>query len=156
VLEGAAPLNTFWSMVHPDQPRPGGRWDGLRHAPVIVLPLVDKPAYLRRYAEADKAGRDMATEDGWVIPYWEVDTAFVVMTMLLAATNEKVGAAFFAVARGEAELLATLGVPAGLRTLGALALGHAANDDRPSPSVARGRLEPTRRLHWGRWGGSLD
>jgi nitroreductase len=154
VLSGPEQTEVFWSNVYPDEPVAGGRWAGLRRAPVIVLPIADKQAYLERYSESDKAGLGMDIEAGWAVAYWETDAAFATMAMLLAATDQALGAAFFAIARGEAELLRALRVPEGLRPIGALALGHASSDDAPSPSVRRGRRDPGRLLHWGCWNAS--
>jgi nitroreductase len=78
------------------------------------------------------------------------------MNLLLAATNEGLGAGFFAIGRGETELLAALGVPSGRRPIGVVALGHPSADDAPSPSVSRGRINPARRLHWERWSACAD
>jgi nitroreductase len=149
ILDDPGAVATFWSFVHPQPAPAGGRWDGLRRAPVIVLPLADKQAYLDRYAEPDKAGLGMAEESGWPAPYWEIDAAFATMAILLAATNAGLGAAFFAIARGEAELLAALAVPPGRQTIGAIALGWPAPEQPASPSTARPRRDL---IHWGQWG----
>ena len=42
-------------------------------APVLILALSDKGAYLERYAEPDK-GWTARDESAWPIPYWDVDT----------------------------------------------------------------------------------
>jgi hypothetical protein len=58
---------------------------------------------------------------------------------------------FFGIFRGEAELLAHLGVPGGYRPIGAVCLGWAAEDDGPSPSTRRGRRDRTAVVHYGAW-----
>jgi nitroreductase len=118
--------------------------------------LADKQAYLDRYAEPDKAGLGLDVEEGWPVPYWEIDTAFAVMAMLLAATDEGLGSLFFGIFRGEPELLQHLGVPPGLRPIGAIALGYPAALDHRSPSLARGRRPAATVVHWGAWGGRRD
>jgi nitroreductase len=140
----------FWASVSPDPPQPGGRWAGVRAAPVIILPLAHKDAYLARYAEPDKAGRGMDVEAGWPAAYWDIDVAFAVMSMLLAATDAGLGALFFAIFQGEEELLAGLDAPSGYKPIGALALGWPA-PDRPSPSLARGRRPRDEVVHFGAW-----
>jgi nitroreductase len=153
VLEGTAQTEPFWTMTAPPAavPGAGGRWARLRRAPVVVVPLAHRQAYLDRYAEPDKAGLGMDREDAWRVPYWLVDTAFATMAILLAATDAGLGALFFSLGGGEAELLAHLGVPAGFDPIGAVALGWPADDDPRSPSLARGRRDRAETVHFGRW-----
>jgi nitroreductase len=152
VLDTPEGVARFWSLVNdPEEPAPGTRHAGMRQAPVVVLPLSDKAAYLARYAEPDKAGFGLEVEDTWPVPYWDIDTAFAVMAMLLAATNEGLGALFFGIFRGERDLLDDLGVPTGLRPIGALLLGYPAENDHRSPSLARGRRPAESVVRFGRW-----
>jgi nitroreductase len=155
VLEGPDQTPDFWRLIErsPDgtAPVPGGRREGMRTAPVIVIPLSDKGAYLARYSEPDKAGLGMDREEGWPVPYWDVDAAFSAMAMLLAATDAGLGAVFFGIFHGERALLDHLGVPAGVRPIGAIALGWPAADDHRSPSLDRGRRDRAERVHYGRW-----
>jgi nitroreductase len=154
VLEGPDQTALFWSMTgRPVPPKAGGRQAGMRTAPVIILPLADKRAYLDRYTEPDKAGLGLDVEDGWPAPYWDIDTAFATMSLLLAATDEGLGALFFGIFQGERALLDALGVPAHLHAIGALALGYPASGDVPSPSLARGRKPIGAVVHWHTWGG---
>lgn len=144
----------FWELTRrPDPPQPGGRQAGMRTAPVLIVPLSHKQAYLDRYSEPDKAGLGLDHEDGWPVPYWDIDTAFAVMAILLAATSEGLGALFFGIFRGEGELLDHLGVPEGLRPIGAVALGYPGRTQSRSPSLTRGRRPATEALHWGSWRG---
>jgi nitroreductase len=156
VLEGASETAPFWELTarSPEPPRTGGRLERLRAAPVIIIPLAHRAAYLARYAEDDKAGLGLDQEDAWPVPYWQVDTAFASMAMLLAATDSGLGALFFGIFHGEAALLAHLGVPDGLRPIGAIALGWPADTDERSPSLARGRRDRSTTVHFGRWRGT--
>jgi len=153
VLEGGAETTPFWELTSrsPHPPHGGGRLARLRVAPVIIIPLAHEAAYLARYAEQDKAGLGLDREDAWPVPYWQIDTAFATMSMLLAATDAGLGALFFGIFHGEAELLAHLGVPEGLRPIGALSLGWPADTDQRSPSLARGRRDRSTTVHFGRW-----
>jgi nitroreductase len=153
VLEGPEETGPFWELTarSEDPPKPGGRRDGMRAAPVVVLPLSHRDAYLERYAEPDKAGLGLEQADAWPVPYWDTDVAFAVMAMLLAATDAGLGALFFGLFTGESALLADLGVPTGYRPIGAITLGWPADDDRPSPSVTRGRRDRATTVHYGRW-----
>jgi nitroreductase len=149
VLEGPEAVARFWRTTA--DPRFGRPYSSAEPA-AIVLVLSDKQAYLRRYAEPDKAGLGMEVEAGWPVPYWDLDAAMAVMLMLLTAVDEGVGGWYFGVFHGAEALLRDLGVPGGRQLIGAVALGHPAADDRPSGSA---RTRPRRTLdqvvHRGRW-----
>ena len=152
VLEGREQTEMFWSAtLDPDWRARRGRQQGLERAPVIVLPMSHRQAYLDRYGEPDKAGLGMDDESGWPVPYWDVDAGFAAMLLLLAAVDEGLGALFFGVFRGERELLDAFGVPAGFRPVGAITLGWPSADDRPSPSLARGHRSVDEQVHRGGW-----
>lgn len=52
VLERRADVDRYWDTTLPAGPRRDRfGWPGLLRAPVIVLPVVDTEAYVRRYAE---------------------------------------------------------------------------------------------------------
>ena len=112
----------FWQVTG------AGAWfdkvsPGVTTAPAIVLPLADPGAYTARYAEPDKAepvlegeeGPGLDREEAWPVPYWLTDTAMAVQNLLLLAEDRGLGALFFGLFGGEDELLAALGVPAGVR-----------------------------------------
>jgi len=144
-LEGPDETARFWDHTLPPEERDGFRWAGLLRAPALVVCLADREAYVRRYGEPDKAAAR------WPVPWWDVDCAFATMLALLTAVDAGLGALFFGIPRGEADLLAALGAPPGLRALGAIALGHPAADDRPSTSTARRRRPAAEVVHRGRW-----
>jgi nitroreductase len=152
VLEGAETAR-FWDITLPAKRRSGFAWPGLLKAPVIALPLADVDVYLSRYAEPDKASTGLGrSADAWPVPYWTVDTAFALMTLLLAAEAEGLGALFFGLFTGETELRAALGIPARLDLLGAVALGWpAAAQARPGRSASRPRRAAEEIVHRGRW-----
>ncbi|MGI3780298.1 MAG: nitroreductase family protein, partial [Janthinobacterium lividum] len=110
----------FWSAAAP-VPGPAGtpekpnRWlDGMRTAPVLVLVLTSRAAYLDRYAEPDKGWTDRA-EDRWSAPYWFVDAGMAAMAMLLRAVDLGLGACFFGVPADRIDAVhAAFGVPADL------------------------------------------
>jgi nitroreductase len=150
VLEGSEQTGVFWRAVTTPDWRASTRREGLLRAPVVVLPLAHPQAYLDRYAAPDKEGSGLDQADAWPVPYWLIDTGFATMLMLLSAADAGLGAVFVGIFRGEAELLAALGVPEGYRPIGAVALGYPA-PDIPSPSVARGRRPMPDVVHRGRW-----
>lgn len=155
ILESPETLASFWDLALPPERRSGFAWPGLLQAPALVLPAADSRRYLARYREGDKAEpRGLGeSQQAWPVPYWLIDCAFVVQNLLLAATERGLGALFFGLFNGEAEVRAALGVPEGVELLGVVALGRPA-PDRPSSSLARGWREPDEILHWGCWGGS--
>ena len=156
ILDTDEARESFWDLTLPATRRADFAWPGLLQAPALVLPVADSRRYLARYREADKApgaagGLGESTQ-AWPMPYWLIDCAFVVQNLLLAAADRGLGALFFGLFDGEAEVRASLGVPEGVDLLGALALGRPASD-RPSGSLARGWRDPCEVLHWGCWGG---
>jgi nitroreductase len=153
VLEGAEQTSSYWASVttHAWRTR-SSRWPGLSSAPVVLIPLANRQAYLDRYSEPDKASSGLSQAEAWPVPYWLVDAAFATMAVLLAAVDEGLGAVFQGIWRGEAELLARLGVPAGWKPIGAVVLGWPdPAGDHPSPSLSRGRRPRGEVIHRGRW-----
>ena len=151
VLEGAQ-TDRFWRHAFAPERRAGFRWPGLFDAPVILLPFADPDAYVARYAEPDKARTGLgAGADAWPTPYWTVDASMSVMTLLLAAEDAGLGALFFAVFNGEAEVRAELGVPGDLQLLGAIALGWPAADPSPGLSARRPRRAASEIIHRATW-----
>jgi nitroreductase len=150
VLEGPDQTGVFWRTTTTPQWRASTRRAGLLRAPVVVLPLAHRQAYLDRYAEPDKEGSGLDRPDAWPVPYWLVDTGFATMLMLLSASDSGLGAAFLGIFRGEGELRAALGIPDGYKPIGAVAIGYPA-PDLPSQSLARGRRPMSQVVHRGRW-----
>jgi nitroreductase len=137
-----AETERFWRHAFPPERREGFRWQGLFSAPVVALAFADPQAYVDRYGEPDKAPTGLgAGVEAWPTPYWTVDGSMAVMTLLLAAEDRGLGALFFAVFRGEAEVRAELGVPSHLQLLGAIALGR---PDPGQPSPGRSATRPRR------------
>ncbi len=159
VLEGSEETRCYWEAATTGEWRARSRrWRGLSRAPVVAVSLTAPGEYVARYAEPDKAraASDLGlgeSEDRWPVPYWWSDAAFGVMTLLLAAVSEGLGACFLGNFRSEHDVLAALDVPAGWRLFGAVPLGYAEGDDPRSPSLERRRPATTERLHYGSWGG---
>lgn len=152
VLEGPEQTARFWDVSLPVERRERFRWPGLLRAPVLVLPLADPARYVRRYAEPDKARTGLGVgEDAWPVPYWTVDTAFATMTLLHGVVDAGLGSLFFGLFDHEAEVLAALGVPVGLRPIGVVAIGHPAADS-PGRSAGRPRRPLDEVVHRGTFG----
>lgn len=151
VLEGPD-KDRYWDLTLPADARPSFPWPGLLRAPVLVLPCGDANAYVERYSAADKRSSGLGeSADDWPIPYWHVDTAMATMTLLHGAVAAGLGALFFGLFDHEADVVAALGIPDGVRPIGTVALGWADGDDRPSRSAARGRPALSEVVHRGAW-----
>jgi nitroreductase len=151
VLDDAEQLDRFWRVTTDPARwrRPLGARSG---APLVVLVLSSRAAYLARYAEPDKAGLGLDVEEGWPLPYWDLDAAMAAMLLLLAAVDAGLGGWFFGVFHGERRLLRELGVPEGHRLVGAVALGYPAPGEHPVGSATRRRRRGLDEVvHRGRW-----
>ena len=152
VLEGREETERFWSVTWPDdERRKAFRWQGLFEAPVLIVPLSHKQAYLDRYAEPDKGVADKR-ESFWPVPYWDIDTGMASLLMLLTAVDAGLGALFFGIFPEHlAGFRAAFDVPDAYTPIGAIALGYRAPDE-PSPSLKRGRRPTDEVVHRGRFG----
>jgi nitroreductase len=150
VLTGEA-ISAFWQTTDAEawfaETQPG-----VLLAPLIVLPIADPQAYTSRYSEADKAGHGLENAANWSVPFWLTDTAMAVQNLLLLVEARRLGALYFGIFRNAEVLLADLGVPEGMLSVGALAIGHRAATDRPSgSSTTRPRRAATEVVHYNHW-----
>jgi nitroreductase len=152
VLEGEEQTGRFWSVTFDDSGRRHAfAYPRLFDAPVLVIPLSSKQAYLDRYAEPDKGVFDKR-ESFWPVPYWDIDTGFAAMLMLLTAVDSGLGALFFGIFPEHVDAVrAEFGIPDAFTPIGAIALGYSAGDERRSPSLARGRKDLDSVVHRGNW-----
>jgi len=152
LLDTADDVRRFWQVTAPDQGEPDAWMDGMRPAPVLVVPLSCKAAYLDRYAEPDK-GRTDRDESWWPAPYWDIDTGMAALLVLLTAVDEGLGACFFGVPTDRIDAFKhEFGIPADHHPIGAITLGHPAPVDRVGGSArTRPRLSTDQVVHRGRW-----
>jgi nitroreductase len=150
VLEDAADRELFWSVTV-SAGAPDGWLTRMRRAPLLVVPLSSKAAYLERYAEPDKGWTDR-DESRWPVPYWDVDAGMAALLMLLTAVDEGLGACFFGVPAERVDALrSAFGVPGTHRPVGVVSVGYPGAEDRRSPSLRRGRRGVDEVVHRGRW-----
>ncbi|GAA1680221.1 hypothetical protein GCM10009745_25260 [Kribbella yunnanensis] len=150
VLTEPADLDRFWPFA-PNQTRYKPR---VMNAPLVVVPLADRATYLERY-----------TEEGWPAPYWSIDTGMAAMLMLLTAVDEGLDAFLFWL-MPDAETKSAdsdvpphvqqfreeFGIPEGLDPIGAIAIGHRADDlSAQRPEMDERRRAPETFIHRGRW-----
>jgi nitroreductase len=150
LLDDQPSVARFWACTTPQGDGVDAWSEGMRRAPVIVVPLSCKREYLERYAAPDKGWTDM-DESHWPVPYWDIDTGMAALLMLLTVTDEDLGACFFGIPPEMiAPFRAEFGVPDDYMPIGALSIGHRA-EDRPSPSLKRGRRSTDEVVHRSRW-----
>ena len=143
------PRRLFWETTSGPEWRGESESLSLTRAPVVIVPLAHKQAYLDRYGLPDKAHTPFSGEEHWPAPYWDIDTGFGVMLILLTAVDLGLGALFFAIFQGEKALLDALGVP-GISTYRSIALGHPTAGER-SDRAAHRPPPPRRDRGWERW-----
>jgi nitroreductase len=153
VLDNPADVARFWRSTAEDGlEAPDGWLQGMTTAPVVIVPLSNKDAYLDRYAEPDKGWSDR-DESRWPVPYWDIDTGMASLLMLLTVVDEGLGACFFGIPpaavgsfRGE------FGVPEGYMPIGAITVGYRAEDAGTKGSARRRRRPVEEVVHRGSWG----
>ena len=153
VLDQPDQLGPFWELLTQHDDEDDAAWfDPVTKAPLVIVPLSCKDIYLDRYARADKGWSDR-DEARWPVPYWDIDTGFMAMLMLLAAVDEGLGALFFGIMPWAIGPFRDLfGVPEQYVPIGAVAIGH------PDPAADRGgsarvikRRDLADLVHHGRW-----
>jgi len=151
VCENEASRATFWRTTWPEEDDGDlPHLAGMRRAPLLIVSLSNKDAYLDRYAEPDKGWTDR-DEARWPVPYWDIDTGFATLLMLLTVVDEGLGACFFGIAPERIPAFrAAFSIPATHTPIGALAIGHR-EPDVPSPSIRDRRRDPVDVVHVERW-----
>lgn len=150
VLEGESQTGEYWDAVGPADPE-SFRWQDLYKAPLLIVCLSHKAAYLDRYAESDKGWTDRS-EAHWPAPYWDIDTGMAALLILLTAVDLGLGALFFGIPPEKIQRFrSAFGVPEALSPIGTVAIGYAKPHDPPSPSLKRGHRPSTDVVHRGKW-----
>src|SRR5690349_8973771 len=130
LLDTPADVQRFWSATAPEEELPGTWMEGMTRAPVIIVPLSHRDAYLDRYAQPDKGWTDR-DEARWPVPYWHIDTGMASLLILLGAVDAGLAACFFGVFPDrEPAVRMAFGIPDRLVTVGVISLGHSAPDRR--------------------------
>jgi nitroreductase len=151
VLTDPGQRRLFWETTSGPEWRGESEFVPLTRAPVVIVPLSHKQAYLDRYALPDKIHTPLSREKHWPVPYWDIDTGFGVMLILLTAVELGLGALFFGIFQGEKALMDALGVPAGYRPIGAIAVGYPSVGERSTPELPAGRRRLDEVVRWERW-----
>ena len=147
VLDTPEDVDRFGKSATPDEDAENWMAANVR-APLIIVPLSNKDAYLDRYAEPDKGFSDRS-DAWWPAPYWDIDTGFAAMLILLAAIDEGLGACFFGLPKEQiGPFREAFGVPAQFNPIGAISIGYAAEPARDLSARRKPRSEV---VHYGRW-----
>ncbi|WP_295692894.1 nitroreductase family protein [Lapillicoccus sp.] len=152
VLRSHEERGAFWTATAEDADATPDAWlAGMQSAPVVILALSHKQAYLERYADPDKGWTDR-DEARWPVPYWDIDTGMASLLMLLTATDAGLGSLFFGVPpECHDDVHRAFAIPHDRTIIGAIALGYAVPGPK-SPSLRRHRRTGAEVAHWGRFG----
>ncbi len=150
VLDRPEDLERFWARTAPGEEDAWLR--GMRTAPVLIVPLSHKAAYLDRYAQPDKGWTDR-DEARWPVPYWDIDTGMASLLILQTAVDEGLGACFFGIPPDRIEgFREEFDVPGGYTPIGAIAVGHRTEDTGAQGSPTRRARRPAEDVvHRGSW-----
>jgi len=151
-LLDAGDRDRFWSTTSTEG-SPDAWLTGMQRAPVLILCMSNKDAYLERYAQPDK-GFAEGDESRWPVPYWDVDTGMAGLMVLLAAVDHELGACFFGVAPDrQVAVKEAFGIPEGRSIVGVISVGHpAADETRLGSDRTRARRGVGEAGHEGRFG----
>jgi len=147
-------LATYWQTMRESgsEANIDPAWERVARAPLVIVPLSCKQVYLDRYARPDKGWEDR-DEARWPVPYWDIDTGFTALLMLLAAVDEGLGALFFGIQpQNIGRFRAAFGVPEQYKPIGAVAIGHPDPESDPGGSSRvikrRALTDVVHRGHW--------
>ena len=150
VLDGREETERYWNTTMTPARRKEFGWPGMFKAPLIIVCLSNKSAYLARYALPDKGWADR-DESRWPVPYWDIDAGMAGLLILQTAVDAGLGAVFFGVF-DQAGFRTAFGVPDEYAAVGTIAIGHPAPADRPSPSLKIvGKRSAADVVHRGSW-----
>ncbi|GAA0568115.1 hypothetical protein GCM10010172_60330 [Paractinoplanes ferrugineus] len=150
VLDAPADIELFRTVCRAtDDP---DRWFAANvEAPLLIVPLANKDVYLERYAQTDKGHLDRS-DSWWPAPYWDIDTGFAALLMLLTAVDEGLGACFFGLPTDRITAFRdSFGVPPHFNPIGAISIGYSTEPPRDLSSRRRPKTDV---VHRGRWSSS--
>lgn len=154
-LDEPADVERFWKATSPD-PEASNPWlDGMRTAPVILVPLACEQAYRDRYSQPDKA----ASNQRFAVPYWFTDTGMAALLILQTCVDEGLGACFFGIPAERVDAFRDeFAIPATHTPIGAITVGHRLPDDTggtrlgsPGSTARRRRTPWPEVVHRGHW-----
>jgi nitroreductase len=149
VLDTPEDIARFRDAVRPERDGEAERWFAANvQAPLLIVPHSNMDVYLDRYAQPDKGFTDRS-KDWWPAPYWDIDTGFASLLMLLTAVDAGLGACFFGIpVQQVGRYREAFGVPDEFTPIGAISVGYP--DEPPRQRRAR-RRPPDEVVRRGRW-----
>ncbi|HET6628054.1 MAG TPA: nitroreductase family protein [Nocardioidaceae bacterium] len=152
-LDEPGDVDRFWAATTPaDVGEPDDWLRGMRTAPVLIVPLSNKSAYLGRYAEPDKGWTDR-DEARWPVPYWDIDTGMASLLILQTAVDAGLGACFFGIPPAViGRFRAEFGVPEEYTPIGAITVGKRSDSAGARGSASTRSRRPVEEVvHRGSW-----
>jgi nitroreductase len=147
ILDNPADVARFRAAVRPES-GPEGWFAAQVDAPLLIVPHSNKDAYLDRYARPDKGFTDRS-DAWWPAPFWDIDTGFASLLMLLTAVDAGLGACFFGLPVDRIDAYReAFGVPADFTPIGAISIGYS---DEPPRDLRDRRRPEADTVHRGRW-----
>jgi nitroreductase len=151
VLDDPADIARFREAVRSELD-PDGWFAAEVQAPVLIIPHSNKDAYLDRYAQPDKGFTDRS-DTWWPAPYWDIDTGFASLLMLLTAVDAGLGACFFGIAIERIPVYReAFGVPDQFTPIGGISIGYSAEPPRNFSHRRKPMADTVRRGRWGQPG----
>jgi hypothetical protein len=150
VLDDPAGVARFREAVRP-QEHPEDWFAAQLDAPLIIAHS-NQDAYLDRYALPDKGFTDRS-DAWWPAPYWDIDTGFVSLLMLLTAVDAGLGGCFFGIpVERIGAYRAAFGAPAQSTPIEAISIGYSDEPPRDLSSRRKPMAETVHRSRWNRPG----
>ncbi len=147
VLDNPADVARFREAVRPAE-QPENWFAANVEAPLLIVPHSNKDAYLDRYSLADKGFADRS-DAWWPAPYWDIDTGFASLLMLLSAVDAGLGACFFGIPVEQIDSYRTaFGVPPQFNPIGAISIGYS---DEPPRDLSSQRKPKDETVYRGQW-----
>src|SRR6266702_3188084 len=148
VLDNAGDVARFRDAVRPESD-PENWFAANVEAPLVIVALSNKDAYLDRYAMPDKGFTDRS-DAWWPAPYWDIDTGMASLLMLLTAVDAGLGACFFGIAVERIPAYReAFGVPDKFTPIGGISVGYSTD---PPRKFSHGRKPMSQTVFQGRWG----
>jgi nitroreductase len=152
VLDNAADIGRFRDAVRP-KTEPENWFAANVDAPLLIVAHSNKDVYLDRYALPDKGFVDRS-DAWWPAPYWDIDTGFASLLMMLTAVDAGLGACFFGIPIERIDAYReAFEVPPQFHPIGAISIGY--STDPPRDLSAR-RKPTSDVVHTSRWSQSAD
>jgi len=147
VLNTSEDIARFRTSVIPDEG--AEKWYAAQtKAPLIIVPLSNKDAYLDRYALPDKGFTDRS-DAWWPSPYWDIDAGMAALLILLTAVDEELGACFFGMSIETIDSFRdAFGIPPELYPIGAISIGYSDEPPRDLKDRRRNIADVVRFSRW--------